>query len=259
MQALQRQVAVGQALIKNMPRRLAGKFSAAARHRKDARRRDRLARAPALHPDGVVVQENRRHQRQLQAMRDCQPVMTVHYTEGILLRCDRNSPTARAKDLRLHLHYPVESTSSVGIKHVGGGRQIFISANQIIAQHLARRCGAIWLRIDSMDQAIRASARAPKDLFDWSYRAAQAVAADNLVLGWDIIADCVSDCQEARDGWEMTGQRGGAQVIWLEIVCSDPVEHRRRIETRSSNIAGLVLPDWHAVVSRAYDDGTVNA
>jgi predicted kinase len=34
------------------------------------------------------------------------------------------------------------------------------------AQHLARRCGAIWLRIDSMDQAIWASGTAPKDLLD---------------------------------------------------------------------------------------------
>ncbi|MBO4221109.1 AAA family ATPase [Bradyrhizobium neotropicale] len=49
-----------------------------------------------------------------------------------------------------------------------------------IAQYLARRCGAIWLRIDSMDQAIWASGTAPSDLFDWSYRAAQAIAADNL-------------------------------------------------------------------------------
>jgi predicted kinase len=123
-----------------------------------------------------------------------------------------------------------------------------------IAQHLARRCRAIWLRIDSMDQAIWASGTAPSDLLDWTYRAAQAVAADNLTLGWDVIADCVNYCQEARDGWEATAQRAGAEVKWLEVVCGDPSEHRRRIETRSSDIPGLALPDWHAVTLRAYDD-----
>lgn len=40
---------------------------------------------------------------------------------------------------------------------------------------------------------------------------------------------------------------------WLEAVCSDPIEHRRRIETRSSDIVGLALPDWNAVAARAYD------
>ncbi|MCA6109966.1 AAA family ATPase [Bradyrhizobium cenepequi] len=122
-----------------------------------------------------------------------------------------------------------------------------------IAQHLARRTGAVWLRIDSMDQAIWASGTAPSDLFDSTYRAAQAVAADNLALGLDVIADCVNDCQEARDGWETAARRIGAEVKWLEVVCSDPLEHRRRVETRSSDIVGLHLPDWDAVAARAYD------
>jgi predicted kinase len=122
-----------------------------------------------------------------------------------------------------------------------------------IARHLARRSGAIWLRIDSMDQAIWASGTAPSDLLDWTYRAAQAIAADNLSLGLDVIADCVNDCQQARDGWERAALCTAAEVKWLEVVCSDPVEHRRRIETRSSDILGLALPDWDAVVDRAYD------
>jgi predicted kinase len=123
-----------------------------------------------------------------------------------------------------------------------------------IARHLARRSGAIWLRIDSMDHAIWASGTAPSDLFDWSYRAAQAIAVDNLALGLDVIADCVNDCQEAREGWETAAQRTGAEVRWLEVVCSDPAEHRRRIETRSTDIEGLNLPDWDAVVARLYDN-----
>ena len=103
-----------------------------------------------------------------------------------------------------------------------------------------------------MDQAIWASGTAPNDLRDWTYRAAQAVAADNLGLGRDVIADCVNDWQEARDGWQESGARQGAEVFWLEIVCTDPVEHRRRIETRTTDIPGLVLPDWQAVNAREY-------
>ena len=121
-----------------------------------------------------------------------------------------------------------------------------------IARVLARRTGAIWLRIDSIDQAIRASGTAPVDLLDWTYRAGQAIAADNLALGLDVIADCVNDCWEARQGWETAARGSGAEVRWLEVVCSDPDEHRRRIETRATDIPGLSLPDWNAVVGRAY-------
>lgn len=72
-------------------------------------------------------------------------------------------------------------------------------------------------------------------------------------LGLDVLADCVNDCRAARDGWEAAARQAGADVTWLEMVCSDPAELRRRIETRSSDIAGLVLPDWSAVAGRAYD------
>jgi predicted kinase len=121
-----------------------------------------------------------------------------------------------------------------------------------IARDLARRMGAVWLRVDTMDQAIWASATAPADLRDWTYRAAQAVAADNLALGRDVIADCVNPWTTARDGWQACGERAGADVRWLEVVCSDAAEHRRRVETRVSDIPGLKLPDWAAIAGRDY-------
>jgi predicted kinase len=121
-----------------------------------------------------------------------------------------------------------------------------------IARALAERIGAVWLRVDSMDQAIWASGTAPFDLQDWTYRAAQAVAEDNLRLGRDVIGDCVNDWTIARDGWQAAGGRAGASVHWLEIVCTDPTEHRRRVETRVSDLPGLNLPDWHTVASRDY-------
>jgi predicted kinase len=122
-----------------------------------------------------------------------------------------------------------------------------------IARELAKRTEAVWLRVDSMDQAIWASGTAPADLRDWTYRAAQAVAADNLRLGLDVVADCVNDRQAAREGWDRCAERAGAMIVWLEIACSDPAEHRRRVESRHADVAGLKLPDWPAVVGRAYD------
>ena len=130
------------------------------------------------------------------------------------------------------------------------------SGKSTLARALAARLGAVWLRVDSLDQAIWASGTAPKDLQDWTYRAAQAVAADNLALGRDVIADCVNDWQLARDGWRACGARAGAEVVWLEVACGDPAEHRRRVETRVVDIEGLPLPDWEAVRTRDYHPWT---
>src|ERR1700743_674528 len=90
------------------------------------------------------------------------------------------------------------------------------SGKSTIAREAARRTGALWLRVDSMDQAIWASGTAPADLQDWTYRAAQALAIDNLRLGRDVVADCVNDWTLARDGWQAAGKRADAKVIWVE-------------------------------------------
>lgn len=127
------------------------------------------------------------------------------------------------------------------------------SGKSTLARLLAGRIGACWLRVDTIEQAIRASAAAPADPGDWGYRAAQALAADNLRLGRDVVADAVNDVREARDGWQAAADRAGAAIRWLEVVCSDPVEHRRRVETRASDIVGHVLPTWGEVLARCYE------
>jgi predicted kinase len=123
-----------------------------------------------------------------------------------------------------------------------------------IARELALRTGAVWLRADSIEQAIKESGVVPGDLRDAGYRAAHAVAFDNLRLGRDVVADCVNDWKIARDGWQAVALRAGVAVMWVEIVCSDLAEHRRRVETRAVTVPGLELPDWQAVVDREYHE-----
>jgi predicted kinase len=56
-----------------------------------------------------------------------------------------------------------------------------------IARELARKIGAVWLRIDSIEQAIKASGVTFVD--NAGYLVAQAIAEENLRLGHDVIAD----------------------------------------------------------------------
>jgi predicted kinase len=121
-----------------------------------------------------------------------------------------------------------------------------------IARGLAKETSAVWLRIDSIEQAIRESGVVPGSIDDAGYRAAYAVAEDNLRLGHDVISDSVNPWMLTRNAWRDTGLRAGARVIEVEILCTDVEEHRRRIETRTKEVPGLVLPDWQAVIGRDY-------
>ena len=123
------------------------------------------------------------------------------------------------------------------------------SGKSTIARELARRLRAVWLRIDTIETAI---ADADTPIADEGYRAAYAVAEDNLRLGLDVVGDSVNPWMETRDAWRDVGLRAGAQVIEVEVVCSDPAEHRRRVEARTSDLPGLIPPTWQEVSDRDY-------
>ena len=127
------------------------------------------------------------------------------------------------------------------------------SGKSTIARKLASRIGAVWLRIDTIEQAMRDSGvlRGPVD--DAGYRAAYGVAEDNLRLGLSVVADCVNDCMLARNAWRDVAARAGARIVEVESICTDVEEHRRRVETLKSDVPGLALPNWQAVIGREYE------
>ena len=120
----------------------------------------------------------------------------------------------------------------------------------VIAKELARRIGANYLRIDSIEQALRDSE--VQSLDDAGYRVGHAVAEDNLRLGCTVVADCVNPLTLTRDAWADVAKRAGVAVIEVEIICSDVREHRRRVETRVSDVPGVRPLTWDEVLSREY-------
>jgi predicted kinase len=121
-----------------------------------------------------------------------------------------------------------------------------------IAAMLARRLLATYLRIDTIEQALRACATLPGGVVAEGYAVAYLVAEENLRAGGTVVADSVNPLPVTRDAWLAVANRAHAPVLEVEIVCSDAEEHRRRVETRRTNVSGLTLPVWDEVLARDY-------
>ncbi|MBP8082932.1 MAG: AAA family ATPase [Spirochaetes bacterium] len=121
----------------------------------------------------------------------------------------------------------------------------------VLAKALAEKTKSVYLRIDTIEQAIR-------DLCSFEvqgegYRLAYRIVEDNLRLGNSVVADSCNPWDLTRREWQQAAVNSDADYVDIEVICSDEVEHRRRVESRKSDIPGLVLPDWENVSSRKYE------
>ena len=122
-----------------------------------------------------------------------------------------------------------------------------------VARALARRLGAVHVRLDTIEQAMRSCDVLKADVGPAGYAVAYGVAEDNLRIGRIVVADTVNPVQATRDAWLDVARRAGVRAVEVEVICSDAVEHRRRVETRTADIEGHQLPTWQAVVERHYE------
>ncbi|MEV6291396.1 AAA family ATPase [Streptomyces sp. NPDC051896] len=122
-----------------------------------------------------------------------------------------------------------------------------------LARLLAARIGAVHLRVDTIEQAIVRSGVAGRPVGPVGYAVGYALAEEHLRQGLTVIAESVNPLSVTRDAWRDTAVRAGVRVVEVEVVCSDPAEHRRRVTSRSTDIPDLPLPDWQQVVDREYE------
>ncbi|CAM3596285.1 hypothetical protein CCOS865_04104 [Pseudomonas reidholzensis] len=122
-----------------------------------------------------------------------------------------------------------------------------------IAKDLVATTGAFYLRIDTIEQAIRNSGALAHDVGRSGYMVAYELALSNLRLGHTVIVDCVNPVSESRMAWSDAASKASVRLVNIEVICSDTNEHRRRVETRSSDIPGLTPPTWQSVLDHDYE------
>lgn len=127
------------------------------------------------------------------------------------------------------------------------------SGKSTIARALAQRLGAVYLRIDTIEQAIRTAEQVDHEMGPAGYFAAYGLARENLALGSIVITDSVNPIRLTRDAYHDIALSVGVPCLDVEVVCSNPKLHRERVESRTADIAGFALPDWQAVMDRDYE------
>ncbi|CAI8798889.1 Glutamate synthase (NADPH) large chain [Pseudomonas chlororaphis] len=124
------------------------------------------------------------------------------------------------------------------------------SGKTTIARALASHLRATYLRIDSIEQALRNGGMA--EVGKAGYEVAIALARSNLALGNRVVADCVNPLAESRQAWQGLAEAEQSPLLNVEVICTDIAEHRRRVESREADVPGLRPPSWQSVLDHDY-------
>ena len=96
-----------------------------------------------------------------------------------------------------------------------------------LAGHLAEDSGAVWLRIDEIEGAMRRNGLTAAQTGVTAYSVAHDVAASHLRRGLTVIADAVNPVDAARLGWRDLARSVRARHVVIETSCPDPVRQDR--------------------------------
>lgn len=125
-----------------------------------------------------------------------------------------------------------------------------------VARELAAVIGAMHVRIDSIEQALR---DAGLTVEGEGYGAAYAIAADNLRPDHHVVADCVNPWPLTRNEWAAVASRAGVRALNVEIVCSDITEHKRRSSHGRGTSQGIACRHGRKCSRATIVPGTANA
>jgi predicted kinase len=114
-----------------------------------------------------------------------------------------------------------------------------------VADALGERLSTTVVSVDPIESAILGAgidADQPTGLA--AYLVAEHLAESVLATGASVLVDAVNAVEPARHQWRGLARRTGVPLLFVEVTCSDRDEHRRRLEARHRELAGMPEPTW---------------
>lgn len=132
------------------------------------------------------------------------------------------------------------------------------SGKSTLAEGLSRSLSFPVFSVDPIEAAMWRSGLPKTSTGIAAYDLAIALADEHLRLGHSVIADAVNPVEAPRAAWRNLAAKYRAELKIIECVCADEAVHRRRIEARVRDIAGMPEVTWTRVLERRaeYEDWT---
>ena len=124
------------------------------------------------------------------------------------------------------------------------------SGKSTVAEGLSRILSFPVFSVDPIEAAMWRSGLAKSSTGIAAYDVAIALADEHLRLGHSVIADAVNPVEAPRAAWRNLAAKYQADLKIIECICADEAIHRRRIEARVRNIAGMPEVTWARVLER---------
>ena len=125
------------------------------------------------------------------------------------------------------------------------------SGKSTLAAALAKVLPAAVLSVDPVEAAMwRAGVVCEQPTGLAAYVVVGAIGSELLRLGQSVIVDAVNDAQEARQHWVALADRHCASLRFIEVICSDPAVHRRRLAAYDRAADDVRRPTWSSVQAR---------
>ncbi len=116
------------------------------------------------------------------------------------------------------------------------------SGKSTLAKLLSHRTGAMYARIDTVEQGIRELCNFKVE--GEGYRLSYRIIRENLALGLSAISDSCNPVELTRHEWQEVAESVGAKFVNIEVRCSNAKEHKHRVNTRKSEVC-----DHQAILS----------
>jgi predicted kinase len=120
-----------------------------------------------------------------------------------------------------------------------------------LAKNIVKLLEAVYIRIDTIEQGMRDLCNF--DVQGEGYRLAYKIAQDNLRIGNNVVADQCNPINLTRKEWNDVAIKNHSKYINIEIICSNKMEHKNRIENRKTEIENLKLPTYKEIMEREYE------